>query len=752
MSAANTLPDQNSDLTLPVELITHNTDTAIDSQGTFDLCNNIHSQECNETMSPTNKHANNLQNSEYDSETGTPKIASDVGPVGKLTNRIGLESEKTMKIRSLDFQAKHTVVGLPRTDGIRNNKRKTVPQMPKCGRLFETEIVSHKLEFVEEENLSDQEESSEDDNDLHHSRDRFDHRKERHQYVSDQLDPDVLHLLEMHLRKQQLFEIKEEREEVLLDVHVNKEKSRSESFKLLRNISPVLDMVLEEPELEHSGDTLEEDSNTPSDSDDSSNSCSVELGLMESLQHELMSKSSKIDKLKIATMLRAPSSDMSIREDKSKQKAAVCDNNDCEIKCETIKNKEPNTPSGRTGDSSDLQMTEMQKSVDGNFISDFNSESTAVENGHDLEVQSESSVSDLWNGLTGVSVLRKDTEKDGIEELDHSYQCINIKSVNKDLNLDVNHEGVTDTVTYVTYTEAALNESNEEEFTQSESTSVTTQDQCPTLDGNIKLHDIISPCLDGSMSSLPAVSKRPDNYLPKQTDNFITGEVSTEQHEDVDTPLRGEDVGQTDLKEELQSVNKGNSPEPSICSSSEMSTLRLDLEEKILSILEKAHAADCRSSHLQAGAELLWKESMELRNECKSLSKEAAELLSIFNKQSVVHRQQQRQSSQTTRTIGSILTTTDTKPSSKESLSFGRKIDSRNVKGEDQLPFMSKKYNFLREEAPEIMRELHVLQQDLKSLPAHHSKPMSILYNLLWGGLMTGGALLFVWWSTKQLG
>ncbi|KAG9477857.1 hypothetical protein GDO78_013049 [Eleutherodactylus coqui] len=135
------------------------------------------------------------------------------------------------------------------------------------------------------------------------------------------------------------------------------------------------------------------------------------------------------------------------------------------------------------------------------------------------------------------------------------------------------------------------------------------------------------------------------------------------------------------------------------------------------------------------------------------MSKEAAELLSIFKKQTAVPRQPRRQSSHRTKTLGELLSTTDTKPSSKETLHFSSKNDSRNLnKGEDQLQFLSKKYNFLREEAPEIMRELHVLQQDLKSLPSHHSKPMSILYSLLWGGLMTGGALLLVWWSTKQLG
>lgn len=762
MSASKILADNSRDLTLPVELIKDNTDTSIESQESFDLCNNIHSQDCNETLSATNKLAKHLQNSQCNSETGTYKIASDVGHFDISTNRNVSESETTTKVCSLDFQAKNTV-SFSRPESTRNGKRKTVIQMAKSRKLgphFDTEIISHKLEFVEEENLSEQEESSEDDNldnSLPYSRDRLDHRKQRHQYVSDQLDPDVLHLLEMHLRKQQLVEIKEEREEELLDVHINKEKSRSESFKLLRNISPVLDMVLEEPELEHSGDTLEEESKTPSDidSDDSSDSCAVELGLMESLQHDLLSKSSKIDKHEIATILQTPSSDMLARENNGKQ-TAVC-NNDGKSNCETTKNKETKAPTAETGDASNLQMAEMPKSLDENFTSGFDSDSVAVQNGHHLDLQSEGDICDSWKGLTNESVSHKDakTENDSMEEPDHSYQGTSIKSGNKDLDLDVNYERVSDTETYVTYPGTAPPKSKEDAFTESESESMRNNDiskeQCPTLDGNLKPHDIIVPCLDGNMS-LPMVSKSTDKDFPKQTDSFITEEVSTDQHDEVDNPLGVEDTVHTDLKE-LKSVNIENSSEPSLCSSAEMPTLRLDLEEKIMSVLKKAHAADCRSSHLQAGAELLWKESIELRNECNSLCKEAAELFTIFKTQSVVHRQPRRQISHRTKTVESLFSTTDSKPSSKETLNFSSKNDSRNInKGENHLQFISKKYNFLREEAPEIMRELHVLQQDLKSLPSHHSKPMSILYSLLWGGLMTGGALLLAWWSTKQLG
>ncbi|XP_069842017.1 uncharacterized protein [Dendropsophus ebraccatus] len=773
MSASNIIADKSSALTLPVELIEDNTaelaedntDTSIESQESIDLCNNIHYQECSKTMSPTNQHDKHLQTSEYDGETGTPKTESDIGHLNTSTNNTILESAKTVKIRSMDFQVKNTVLGLSKPDTTRNGRRKTVPQMPKSrklGSLYETEMVLHKLDFVEEESLSEQEESSEDDNldnSLTFSRDRLDHRKERHQYVSDQLDPDVLHLLEMHLRKQQLVEIKEEREEELLDVHINKEKSRSETFKLLRNISPVLDMVLEEPELEHSGDTGEgEDvSKTPSDidSDESSNSCAVELGLMESLQHDLMSKSSKIDKHEIATILQAPTSDILTRENKGKHKAAVCDNNNGKIRYETIKNEEPKTLKDGTGYTSNLQTDELQKPIGENVTSDLISESTPVENGHDVEVASEGDPGDSWKE----SVAHKDTEteNDGMGEPDHACQCTTSRAENKDLNLDVNNEEVSDTEACVTDTGIAVPESNGDAFTETESECVKTKDasneQCPTLDGNPKPHDITVPSLDDNVS-LPTISKITDSHFPNQTDNFITGEVFTEQHDDIDNAIGGESTDQTDLKEELkQSVTKGNSSEPSLCSPAEMSTLRTELEEKILSLLQKAHAADCRSSHLQAGAELLWKESIELRNECKSLSKEAAELLSLFKKPSMVHRQQRRQIPHRTNAVGSLSRTTDTTPSSKETLNFGSKNDSRNInKGEDQLQFLSKKYNFLREEAPEIMRELHILQQDLKSLPSHHSKPMSILYSLLWGGLMTGGALLLAWWSTKQLG
>ncbi|XP_073495952.1 uncharacterized protein [Phyllobates terribilis] len=772
MSASKIPADKNSDLTLPVELIEVNADTSVESQESFDLCNNIHSRDCSKAMSPTNAYAKDLQNSQCDNETNTHTTSFD--DVDIMTNSTVSEIGMALKNHSLDFPAKTTMVGFSRTESTRNGKRKSMPQIPKCRKLgshYDTEVISHKLEFVKEENLSEQEESSEDDNldySLSSSRDRLDHRKERHQYVSDQLDPDVLHLLEMHLRKQQLVDIKEEKEEELLDVHINKEKSRSESFKLLRNISPVLDMVLEEPELEHSGDTLEEDSKTPSDidSDDDSNSCSVELGLMESLENDLISKSNKIEKDEIATILQTANSDMSTRESNGKQNPAVCNSYDGKIKCEAIKNKEPKARRGETEGSSNL-MAEMQNSVDESFTSDFNSESTAVENGHDLEVQSQGDICDSRKELTDKSVpqdevetekdsIEKKPEKDSIEKPDHSFQCLSIKSENKDFNLDINCETVSDTKTNVMYKETPLSESKEEAITESKSASLRNEDtsieQCPIIDGDVKPHDITVPCLDGYMS-LPTASKSTDTYSPTQTDHFRSLEVSTEQHDGAEKLLGVEDVGHTDLKEELKPVNKEHLSEPSPGLSAEMCALRSDLEEKILSIMEKAHAADCRSSHLQAGAELLWKESMELRNECKSLSKEAAELLSIFNQQRAVHRQPRRQSSQKTKAVGSLLTTTDTKLSDKETLSLGRKYDSRDLnKGEDRLQLFSKKYNFLREEAPEIMKELHVLQQDLKSLPSHHSKPMNILYSLLWGGLMTGGAMLLVWWSTKQLG
>ncbi|KAM4020973.1 uncharacterized protein ACNLHF_001150 isoform 1-T2 [Anomaloglossus baeobatrachus] len=755
MSASEISADKSFDLTLPVELIEVNADTSVECQESFDLCNHVHSGDCNETMSPTNAHAKDLQNSQCENETDTHTKTFD--DVNITTNSTVSEIGKTLKNHSLDFPAKNTMLGFSRSESTRNGKRKTVPQMPKCRKLgshFDTEIVSHKLEFVEEESLSEQEESSEDDNldsSLSYSRDRLDHRKERHQYVSDQLDPDVLQLLEMHLRKQQLVDIKEEKEEELLDVHVNKEKPRSESFKLLRNISPVLDMVLEEPELEHSGDTLDEGSKTPSDidSDDSSNSCAVELGLMESLQNDLMSKSSKIEKHEITTILQTANSDMSTTENNGKQKSAVCNSIDGKMKCEALKNKEPKARRGGTEGSSNL-MAEMQNSADESFTSGFNSESSAVENGHDLEVHLESDICDSQVTEKSVPQDEVTVEKDS-EKPEHST----IMSGNKDLNLELNCEAASDAEADVTDAGTTLSESKEASITESTSKPVRNEDasveQCPKIDEHVKPLDATVPCLDGYMS-LPTESKSTDAYSPIQTDHFRSLEVSTDQHDGAGKLLGVEDVGHTDLKEELKPVNKENLSEPSPGSSAEMSTLRSDLEEKILSIMEKAHAVDCRSSHLQAGAELLWKESMELRNECKSLSKEAAELLSIFNKQRAVHRQPRRPTSQRTMAVGSLVTTTDTKPSDKETLSLNRKNDSRHLnKGEDQLKVLNKKYNFLREEAPEIMRELHVLQRDLKSLPSQHSKPMSILYSLLWGGLMTGGAMFLVWWSTKQL-
>ncbi|KAG8554421.1 hypothetical protein GDO81_003791 [Engystomops pustulosus] len=727
MSASEILAEDSSDLVLPGERIKVNTD----SQGPFDLCNNIDSLDCNETMSPTNKQTEHTQNCHKgNGEISTKEMAFDEGPYNVSINHTVSESEIPPKNRSLDFQAKNTVVGFSRTDNTRNGKRKTLTLMPKCRRQvphYETDMVTHKLEFVEEENLSDQEVSSEEDNlenSFSYSRPHLDHRKERHQYVSDQLDPDVLHLLEMHLRKQQLVEIKEEREEELLDVHINKEKSRSESFKLLRNISPVLDMVLEEPELEHSGDALEEESKTPSDidSDDSSNSCAVEMGLLESLQRDLMSKSNKIDQHEIATILQAPASVMSSRDNKNNQKAAVCDDNEDQTQCETIKMTEPQAPSDETGHSSNLHLVEMQM-CDGNFTSGFDSQSAPAEIGYDLESQSDGSICDSCRELTEESVPCKETgaDKDSMEERNLSYQCISSPSGNKDLNLDVNHEGVSDTGSHVTQTGTGLTECKGDALNESESDSEISEDiskeKCPNLHENLKLHDIIVNCENG-ITSLPSVSNGTGNNFTNHTEH-VPKEVSAEQHDDVGGLQGGDDMEQPDLKAQLKSVNKENSSEPS----AEMSTLRLDLEEKILSILEKAHAADCRSSHLQAGAELLWKESIELRNECKSLSKEAAELLAIFKKQSVVHRQSRRQITHGTKTIES-LSTTDTKPSNKETLHFSSKGESRSMnKGEERLQFLSKKYDFIREEAPEIMRELNVLQQDLKSLPSYHSKP-----------------------------
>ncbi|CAI9553801.1 unnamed protein product, partial [Staurois parvus] len=245
-----------------------------------------------------------------------------------------------------------------------------------------------------------------------------------------------------------------------------------------------------------------------------------------------------------------------------------------------------------------------------------------------------------------------------------------------------------------------------------------------------------SPCLmfneNGEPHALTLESRIPseeaDRCYPGDGGDFGKENDSAQQLDGADRLLTNQQINLTDVdkdlkitKENVKSQTESSFSEAPLCFTADMNTLHEDLKQKILSLLEKAHAADCRSSRLQAEAELLFKESIELRNECKSLSKEAAELLSIVTQQEVLHGQQMRQSPQDTEAEGSLCTS-DRKPRNKEALSFLSKRTSKKKKAESRLQTLSKKYSFLRQEAPEIMRELHVLQQDLKNLPPHHSK------------------------------
>ncbi|KAJ1095385.1 hypothetical protein NDU88_000550 [Pleurodeles waltl] len=71
--------------------------------------------------------------------------------------------------------------------------------------------------------------------------------------ISDKLDPEILHLLELHLLKQQLVVIEEEEEEEEENdfdgFHVNAHKLHFENVGPSKKMGHLLDMVLEEPEL-----------------------------------------------------------------------------------------------------------------------------------------------------------------------------------------------------------------------------------------------------------------------------------------------------------------------------------------------------------------------------------------------------------------------------------------------------------------------------------------------------------------------
>ncbi|XP_069501551.1 uncharacterized protein [Ambystoma mexicanum] len=81
--------------------------------------------------------------------------------------------------------------------------------------------------------------------------------------ISDKLDPEILHLLELHLLKQQLVVIEEEEEEEEENdfdgFHINAHKLHFETFGPSRKVGHLLDMVLEEPELVEEKEQEEDD-------------------------------------------------------------------------------------------------------------------------------------------------------------------------------------------------------------------------------------------------------------------------------------------------------------------------------------------------------------------------------------------------------------------------------------------------------------------------------------------------------------
>ncbi|XP_040178891.1 uncharacterized protein LOC120913185 isoform X2 [Rana temporaria] len=715
-------------------------------------------QGCDKTIhteNHVNNHAVHLKLSKFDIPSTKQKESSSMEQCDVLAHNV-CESEDSYKNNSLDFQTKRFGLCLPKNDSTKRGKRKKEHRSLKCGRL---QPVLHELEFVEEEDLSEKEESSEEDNmdnSFHYScsKDGLDHRKERHQYVSDKLDPDVLQLLEMHLRKQQLVDIKEEGEEEMIDVHINKEMTRSDSYKLLRNIPPVLDMVLEEPELEHAGDMLEDGSKTPSDidSDDSSIVCSMELGLMESLQNDLMSKSSKIDKHELATILSETSPDCLSRGNKSKQREDASCHSECKPKHGNVQNQEPKPQEVQMKDPSSQPIIHEDGPEDlGSGIA-----SQVVEAVEDISTSlySESNFSELLKDIPEQPLAheKETVEAPIIENTDlteaEADQSLDLPSL--DLASDVTQQKESESDTEVD--ESKLLDSstfNDSETVLPDSAKAENalDSPCPIFDGHEEPHVL------GLESRIP--SEETDGCYPGDGEDFGKENDHSEQHDGVNRFLTNQQLDLTGVDKDLKTI-KANVKSQTESSSSEapftadMNTLHEDLKRKILSLLEKAHAADCRSSHLQAEAELLFKESIELRHECKSLSKEAAELLSIVTQQEILHGHQRRQSLQDAEAESSLCIS-DHKPRTKETLSFVSKRTSKK-KAESQLQTLSKKYSFLRQEAPEIMRELHVLQQDLKNLPPHHSKPIGFLYKWLWGGLIAGSTMFLVWWSTKQLG
>ncbi|XP_031748265.1 uncharacterized protein LOC100486894 isoform X2 [Xenopus tropicalis] len=734
-------------------------------------CNNLHStghepdkhmsegKEIRKVSQNNQSESGTYSSPENESEGHSQKDVSEILDI--IINRSTYQVKHASRGASISVSSKH----VQKQTDVRGEKYKARAEMWPLDELpvrrsiaiddipEESDLSSDKeidaYDGDEEENLE-----REDHNEFlpySSSQDRIDPRKERHRYVSDSLDPDVLQLLEKHLQKQQLVDIKEEGEEELVDVHINIERPRTESFKGLRNIPPVLDIVLEEPELENTGDSFEEGSKTPSeiDSDDSSNIYAMEMGLIESLQHDLMSKTDKIDKQEIATIFQRTSTDPFVQE-KDQVKGDI--KHHIEHSDDQVRNMS-NVPTSGGGTlvldadlKCDLDKCTQQSNTDHLILSE---EQTILHTKEGQFILLEPIISEKSLQPCPPLCNHKTDTDASIEQID-SNLCRSPGSVAIEL----------------------MQPKAEQYSKDSDGTAQPGSDNLKTEQTeDCFINNILCPVNEGA--KLPSEA----SHLELLADESDLVQASEEQFlvEDSSSIAESHSIDHCDGVEETlvstetrltdpPTINKASSsPAPEthlsdqpFLSASEMSTLHMDLKEKMLALLEKAHAVDCRSSHLQE-AELLWKQSEELRNECKSLSKEAEELLSMISQQGALHRQPIGEDPyRTTRGSRDSLNASEIHHRKAKTLTNkANKLDSQPkvlAKENEQLRVLSKKYDFLRKEAPEVMKELSSLQHQLKCHPEVKSKPMRFLHNLLWGGLITGGAMLLAWWSTKQLG
>ncbi|OCT65524.1 hypothetical protein XELAEV_18041762mg [Xenopus laevis] len=382
------------------------------------------------------------------------------------------------------------------------------------------------------------------------SHDRLDPRKERHRYVSDRLDVDVLQLLETNLQKQKLVDIKEE----LVDMHINIERPHTKSFKGLKNIPQVQDIVLEEPELENTGNSFEEGSKTPLeiDSDDSCNNYAMEMCLIESLQYDLMSKTNKIDKQEIfqrtmTNVNNVPSSD---------DGTLVLD---ADLKCE-------HDECAQKSSTDDLKLSEEQTILH-------------TTEGHLTILEPVT----LEKSLQPCSKLTNQTvdTKACIQQTD-SNPCQCPSSVALELNQPETEQYIEN------YSDVTAQHGSDLKTGQPE--------------GSCDDKDVLCPFNE-------------EPFLVDDSSS-ITESHSVDLFDGVEETLSLRRVSSSAASE----THLSDQP---FLAAGELSTLHMDLEANMLAVLEKTHTVDCRSSHLQAEA--------ELRNECQSLSKEATELLSMIN-------------------------------------------------------------------------------------------------------------------------